>query len=194
MTTITFRGLRTASLFQHHASPHAHTVLFRPASSLRFASTSATTTTTSPPSQNGSKVNGPISTLPAPLTIPTQLPGQSYFPSYLFSLGKAYIGFYKTGVKNIYYNFQAARPIQTLIDKKYNFSLSSAVSANALTRSELQLLVRNWHDMKRVPAFALVLIICGEFTPLVVIALTGIVPWTCRIPKQIDSDRRKLEA
>ena len=48
--------------------------------------------------------------------------------------------------------------------------------------------------MKRVPAFALVLIICGEFTPLVVIALTGIVPWTCRIPKQIDADRRKLEA
>jgi hypothetical protein len=194
MTTITFRGLRTASLFQHHASPYAHTALFRPASSLRFASTSATTTTTSPPSQKGSKVNGPISTLPAPLTIPAQLPGQSYFPSYLFSLGKAYIGFYKTGVKNIYYNFQAARPIQTLVDKKYNFSLSSAVSANALTRSELQLLVRNWHDMKRVPAFALVLIICGEFTPLVVIALTGIVPWTCRIPKQIDADRRKLEA
>jgi hypothetical protein len=111
----------------------------------------------------------------------------------LFSLGKAYIGFYKTGVKNIYYNFQAARPIQTLVDNKYKFSLSAAVAANALTRSELQLLVRNWHDMKRVPAFALVLIICGEFTPLVVIALTGIVPWTCRIPKQIDSDRRTLE-
>jgi len=41
--------------------------------------------------------------------------------------------------------------------------------------------------------FALVLLVCGEFTPLVVIALTGVVPWTCRIPKQVATDRRKLE-
>ena len=47
--------------------------------------------------------------------------------------------------------------------------------------------------MKRVPIFALVFIVCGEFTPLIVIAISGIVPWTCRIPKQIENDRRKLE-
>lgn len=41
--------------------------------------------------------------------------------------------------------------------------------------------------------FGLVLLVCGEFTPLVVIMLTSIVPWTCRIPKQIMSDREKLE-
>jgi len=41
--------------------------------------------------------------------------------------------------------------------------------------------------------FGLVFLICGEFTPLVVIALSNVVPWTCRIPKQIESDRRKLE-
>ena len=41
--------------------------------------------------------------------------------------------------------------------------------------------------------FTLVFFICGEFTPLVVIAVSNIVPWTCRIPKQIESDRRKLE-
>ena len=28
---------------------------------------------------------------------------------------------------------------------------------------------------------------------MVVIALSNVVPWTCRIPKQIESDRRKLE-
>jgi hypothetical protein len=38
-----------------------------------------------------------------------------------------------------------------------------------------------------------VVLICGEFTPLVVIAISSIVPWTCRIPSQIESDRRKLE-
>lgn len=41
--------------------------------------------------------------------------------------------------------------------------------------------------------FALLFLICGEFTPLVVIAISNIVPWTCRIPKQIESDRKKLE-
>ena len=41
--------------------------------------------------------------------------------------------------------------------------------------------------------FALIVLICGEFTPLVVIAISSIVPWTCRIPKQIASDREKVE-
>jgi hypothetical protein len=108
-------------------------------------------------------------------------------------VGKAYLTFYKTGVKNIYTNFKASRPIQHSIDTKHNSSLSAAVQAGALTRSQFQLLVRNWHDVKRVPIFGLVFIVCGEFTPLVVVLLSNIVPWTCRIPKQIQSDRKKLE-
>jgi len=67
------------------------------------------------------------------------------------------------------------------------------VQAGAITRSQFQLLVRNWHDVKRVPIFGLVFLACGEFTPLVVVLLSNIVPWTCRIPKQIQSDRKKLE-
>lgn len=47
--------------------------------------------------------------------------------------------------------------------------------------------------MKRVPVFALVFAVCGEFTPLVVVFLSSVVPWTCRIPKQVNGDRRKLE-
>lgn len=47
--------------------------------------------------------------------------------------------------------------------------------------------------MKRVPIFALVFLICGEFTPLVVIAISNVVPWTCRIPRQVDADRKKVE-
>lgn len=47
--------------------------------------------------------------------------------------------------------------------------------------------------MKRVPIFGLVMLICGEFTPLVVIAISDVVPWTCRIPRQVEGDRRKLE-
>ena len=34
---------------------------------------------------------------------------------------------------------------------------------------------------------------CGEFTPLVVLFIAGVVPGTCRIPKQIQGSREKLE-
>lgn len=44
-----------------------------------------------------------------------------------------------------------------------------------------------------MPVFALVFAICGEFTPLVVVFLSSVVPWTCRIPKQVDGDRKKVE-
>jgi hypothetical protein len=96
-------------------------------------------------------------------------------------------------VINIYKNFQASRPLQRVLTDKHNSSLSAAISSGAFSRSDFQLLNRNWHDIKRVPAFALVFMICGEFTPLVVIAVSNIVPWTCRIPRQIESDRKKLE-
>lgn len=44
--------------------------------------------------------------------------------------------------------------------------------------------------------FGLVLAICGEFTPLVVVfmGLNSAVPRTCHIPRQIDGAREKLEA
>lgn len=201
MTTLTLRTLRTSLLHDE-----AHGLLkqqfllstsllqYQPAQR-RLASSSTRTATkpTSPPTKPLSNVNAPSSTLPAPLDLPVRKPDQSYFPSYLFALGKAYATFYKTGVKNIYYNHQASRLVQRRLDREYNGSLSTAISSNALSRSEFQLLNRNWHDIKRVPMFGLVFFICGEFTPLVVIALSNVVPWTCRIPKQVENDRRKLE-
>lgn len=196
MTTLTMRGLRTASLFQHiqpHPFSEVKTQFLSSQASrltLRYASTTSTVHVKIPRTH---PVNGPSTTLPAPINVPVRGEGQSFFPSYALALGKAYLGFYKTGVKNIYTNFKLSRDIQHTIDAQHASSFSAAVVSASLTRSDLQLLVRNWHDIKRVPVFALVLMVCGEFTPLVVIALSGVVPWTCRIPKQIESDRRKLE-
>jgi len=194
MTTLTVRGLHTASRFQRiHTRPLSEIktrFTFSQVSLLRCASTTSTIPTKTPRTH---PVNGPSTTLPAPITVPERAEGQSFFPSYALALGKAYLAFYKTGVKNIYTNFKLSRDIQHAIDAQHALSFSAAVASASLSRSDLQLLVRNWHDIKRVPLFALVLMICGEFTPLVVIALSGVVPWTCRIPKQIESDRRKLE-
>jgi hypothetical protein len=195
MTTLTLRGLRTAAHFQR-IQPHPLCVVKTQSLSsqtsllsFRYASTASTLPAKIP---RNSPVNGPPTTLPAPLILPVRGDGQSFLP-YIVSLGKTYITFYKTGVKNIYTNFKLSRDIQHTIDAQHASTFSAAVASASLTRSDLQLLVRNWHDIKRVPMFALVLMLCGEFTPLVVIAISSIVPWTCRIPKQVESDRKKLE-
>jgi hypothetical protein len=191
MTTITMRSMRSSSIFQIPSSAFKPQLQYLPLLTPRYQSSS--TTITEAPSTSASKVNGPSSTLPAALSLPVRKPNEPFFFKYAISLGKAYAAFYKTGAKNIYHNFMAAQPLQQLIDTKHKGSISAAVKAGDLSRSDFQLLVRNWHDVKRVPAFALVFIICGEFTPLVVVALSSVVPWTCRIPKQIDGDRTKLE-
>ncbi|PQE32317.1 Letm1 protein [Rutstroemia sp. NJR-2017a WRK4] len=192
MATITMRSMRSSSsIFHTPSSAFKPQLQYLPLLTPRYQSSS--TTITEAPSASASKVNGPSSTLPATLSLPVREPNQPFFFKYAISLGKAYAAFYKTGVKNIYHNFIASQPLQELVDTKHKGSISAAVKAGDLSRSDFQLLVRNWHDVKRIPAFALVFIICGEFTPLVVVALSSVVPWTCRIPKQIDGDRKKLE-
>jgi LETM1-like protein len=106
------------------------------------------------------------------------------------------LGFYKAGLKNVYRNFQSARQIQARIRNQeagHSRSLSQAVQQNLISRSEFQLLARNWHDTKRIPIFVLIFIVCGEFTPLIVPFFPAAVPWTCRIPNQIAADRQKEE-
>ncbi|KHJ34111.1 putative letm1-like protein [Erysiphe necator] len=141
---------------------------------------------------NYSLVNGPLSTLPTEIEFQVRKPDQKLI-SYYFRLGKAYLQFYKVGIKNIYYNYKASLPIKELIDSKYEGSISQAVNANAISRSEFQLLTRNWHDLKRVPLFGLMFAIFGEFTPLLVIAIGNVVPLTCRTPTQIRKERKRLE-
>jgi hypothetical protein len=193
MNTTTLRGLRAATRFPTTSTKYTVLDVKKPSTEflqLRYASSVPSTPHKStPPLQKLSDINGPLTTLPPPLDLPIRKEDQS-LPSYLFATGKTYVTFYKTGIKNIYTNYKLSSPIQSRVSKS---TLQQLVSSNSITRSEYQLLFRNWHDIKRVPLFGLVLLVCGEFTPLVVIAFTAVVPWTCRIPKQIDSDRRKLE-
>ena len=59
-----------------------------------------------------------------------------------------------------------------------------------LGRAELQLLERAAHDMRRLVPFCMLLIICGELTPLVVLIFgNAITPATCRVPGQINKHR-----
>lgn len=175
----------------------------------------------SPSTLSPTAANPPETTRPPPLELPVRGPDTSTF-SHLFSTGKAYLTFYKTGLKNIYLNtrlvwsLNAASGIPRsnappMLDSKPNSSSPSSSSNNnnnrnkspsppspvravgSTTRSTF-LLRRRWsHDVRRLPLFAAVLLVCGEFTPLIVLALPSVVPLTCRIPRQVEAIHRKTE-
>ncbi|QSS60887.1 hypothetical protein I7I51_05692 [Histoplasma capsulatum] len=116
-------------------------------------STSATTATTLPTVTKTSPLNASTSTLPAPLSLPPKDPTANK-AKYYFTLGKAYLSFYKTGLKN--------------------------------------LIRRAAYDVRRIIPFSLILMLCGEMTPFVVLALGSLVtPFTCRVPRQVEKERVK---
>ncbi|ROW07353.1 hypothetical protein VMCG_03892 [Cytospora schulzeri] len=142
--------------------------------------------------------NPPPTTRPPPLNLPTRSPDTSTI-SHLFATGKAYLTFYKTGLRHIYINtrlvwsLNAAKGIPPDHTPAGDTATPQTRTASATTRST-ELLRRRWrHDVRRLPVFALMLLVCGEFTPLVVLAVPGVVPITCRIPQQVEKLRRKAE-
>ncbi|KAK3941351.1 hypothetical protein QBC46DRAFT_311823 [Diplogelasinospora grovesii] len=141
---------------------------------------SPTTTTSSPEVDH--RANPPATTRPPPLDLPQRQPDTSTI-TYLFKTGKAYLTFYKTGLKHIWTNTQLV----------YKRDPNYQTLAPPGTRSELVLKERWRHDVRRLPVFALLLLICGEFTPLVVLAVPSIVPFTCRIPAQVNRLQRQLQ-
>lgn len=57
-------------------------------------------------------------------------------------------------------------------------------------RAQFQLVRRSARDVRRMIPFTLILIICGEFTPLVIPMFgSAITPATCRVPGQIAKER-----
>ncbi|KAI0487036.1 hypothetical protein F4859DRAFT_324981 [Xylaria cf. heliscus] len=126
-------------------------------------------------------LNPPASTRPPPLDLPVRDPS-SHLISYLFHLGKAYMTFYKTGLKAVFTNRRLARS-------------SDKTSANTIpTRATLLLRARVRHDTSRLPLFALIMLICGELTPAIVLLFPRVTPYTCRIPAQAAVISRSLEA
>ncbi|KAI1290574.1 hypothetical protein F5Y03DRAFT_56179 [Xylaria venustula] len=172
------------------------------------SATPENTTHPSDPSPNlpeplSDPLNPPASTRPPPLELPTRDPSANLF-SHLFKLGKAYTTFYKTGLKAVFTNRRLARdlpftPPPHLPPPSPQPSASTALSPPAnksanLTRSALLLRARVRHDIRRLPLFGLVVLVCGEFTPLIVLLFPRLTPYTCRIPAQTSVIRRGVEA
>ncbi|KAG7293782.1 hypothetical protein NEMBOFW57_003839 [Staphylotrichum longicolle] len=137
--------------------------------------------------------NPPATTRPPPLNLPTRPAEADTSPkakfSHLFATGVAYLKFYKTGVKHIYTN---TRLLYSSSSATKDPELAAARPAPG-TRAHFLLRLRWRYDVRRLPLFAVILVVCGEFTPLVVLALPRAVPGPCRIPRQVEGLLRGVE-
>ena len=136
------------------------------------------------------------STRPAPLDEVTRSKDEKAF-SYYLRLGKSFLKFYKTGMKNIKRNWTEYREIKGWLQP---FTIGGSARYGGtphqnqdkemipiphISRREYILSFRTKHDVFKLLPFGLVLLICGEFTPLVVLLLGNrVTPYTCRIPSQ----------
>ncbi|KAL9079524.1 MAG: hypothetical protein Q9157_001582 [Trypethelium eluteriae] len=130
-----------------------------------------------------SLLNPPDTTLPPDLHVATQSPNQSKL-SYWYHVGRSYAIFYKTGVSNTWSNYKAARAIRDRLSH-------GPSSSSSLTRADRLLLRRSVYDMRRIPFFALLFLLVGEWLPLLVPFMPRVVPLTCRIPAQEDGMRKQ---
>jgi len=144
-------------------------------------------------------------TRPAPLELPEPPhpyawpSARSKYPSkwdfkYLFHLGKAYGKFYWAGIKNVYANYKTRQQIvKRLNGTPRDMAARYAGSPQRISYNEYELLGRSKRDLKKLIPFGLIFAICGEFTPLIIVALgSRVVPGTCVIPKQTVQDRKKI--
>ncbi|KAI9892580.1 MAG: hypothetical protein M1814_001273 [Vezdaea aestivalis] len=166
-------------------SRHPRPILLSHISLLRTYSTDTSISTSSSPvsPQRNNTINPPLSTLPPPITLPTRDSSTALW-KHLYQTGKTVLTFYKTGLKAVVTNLQLA-----IAQRKHQ----DASSSGPKTRADFQLQRRAFADVKRIPPFALLLLICGEFTPLVVMFVPSIVPATCQMPRQIRGQREKVE-
>jgi hypothetical protein len=161
-------------------------------------------TTVSTPSKN--EINPPISTLPADLVTPSPLSSSAGAADKLkryVEYGRAYLTFYKTGLKNVYHNYRASLPLRKRLGlpayipispprtSTYNAREAPSIrKESGLGRAQFQLVRRSASDVCRMIPFTMILIVCGEFTPLIVpIFGSAITPATCRVPSQVEKER-----
>lgn len=145
--------------------------------------------------------NPPRTTLPPELVHVER--GSDNIFSYLWKLAKTYGAFYKAGGKAIFTNRNLAvssgQSLKTQLGTQIGFDpfdrqlQAAAIKAGIITRSDFQLLRRNAYDIARLPIFGVLILIMGEWLPLIVPFMPYAVPLTCRIPSQVKGMRTKVQ-
>lgn len=176
---------KASSSRTHHRGPSAAQLA---SATIPSSSSTSSTSTTS----LAHDVNPPPSTRPAEITLPDPVARSAATSDKLkryVALGRAYLRFYKTGLKNVYHNYRASIPLRRSLGLSAYLPTSpppSTIRSADISRSNFQLIRRAAYDVRRIIPFTLTLIICGEFTPILVLFLgNAITPFTCRIPRQV---------
>ncbi|OCL04869.1 hypothetical protein AOQ84DRAFT_356217 [Glonium stellatum] len=173
------------------------------ANSLRSARYASTLSTTLSPTTPSTRVNPPESTHAPPLNVPKRSADQG-IASYLLQCGKAYTAFYKEGVRRVWENHKLARQASSKlrnvarnpkgVARLSNVTTSTGVvSLPPLSRAEWQVMRRSRRDILRLPGFGLLVLLLGEWIPLIALWITPVVPIPCRIPPQVRKELEGLE-
>ncbi|KAM0247895.1 hypothetical protein ACHAQJ_009665 [Trichoderma viride] len=143
------------------------------------------------PAALNAALNPPASTRPPPLQA---VEAQSSKIKYYFKLGKAYVIFFKDGVKAIITNRRLLNEkVKSLPSGERPSVFKPHYIPDAFSRADWVLLWRTRHDLIRLPLFALFFIIAEDLTPILVIFLPGILPYTCRFPRLLNITLEKAE-
>ena len=171
--------------------------------SLRSNHYTSTLSTTLSPTTSSIRVNPPDSTYAPPLDVSKRGSGQGVV-SYLLQCGKAYTAFYKEGVRRVWRNHKLAQQASSKlrnvarntngVARLSNITTSAGVvSLPPLSRAEWQVIHRSRKDILRLPGFSLLVLLLGEWIPLIALWITPVVPIPCRIPSQVRKELESLE-
>ncbi|KAK1831277.1 hypothetical protein QBC39DRAFT_382633 [Podospora conica] len=125
-------------------------------------------------------VNPPASARPPPLVIAPHDPENESKPRYYFNQAVTYLTFYKRGLSQILANGRLLGP-----------NPPAPGPPPADSRAYRLLASRYRHDRNLLYPFGLLLLVCGELTPFVVLLLPRMVPYTCRTPLQVEQLERR---
>ncbi|CAN9125192.1 unnamed protein product [Alternaria alternata] len=151
------------------------------------AQTPTSKATTVPTLRAKEKLNPPPFTYAPEISVPARKPDQN-FVKWLYRAGRAYLTFYKTGISHVRQTSKFAKTLRQKAAQIPNKDISEV-----LTRAEWQIVRRSRSDTLRLPAFGLLVLLLGEWLPIVVMYITPVIPEACRIPQQVQRAIRKLE-
>lgn len=148
-------------------------------------------TTMVPTMKRNESLNPPLFTYAPNLSVSSRKDGQ-HIANYLWSAGHAYLAFYRSGISHVWQTFKHAKTLQA----KAAMAMSRRKDADitdVLTRAEWQIVKRSRENAFRLPAMGILILLLGEFLPLVALYVTPLLPETCRIPQQVKRETSKKE-
>jgi hypothetical protein len=151
------------------------------------AQTPTSRATTVPTLRAKEKLNPPPFTYAPDISVPARTPDQNLV-KWLYRAGRAYLTFYKTGISHVRQTSKLAKTLRQKAAQTPDKDITEVLS-----RAEWQIVRRSRLDTLRLPAFGFLVLLLGEWLPLVVMYITPVIPEACRIPQQVQRALRKLE-